>query len=157
MSSPSSHAGILVPPPLIFAAGLIIGWLLHLWRPIFITAGSSTARLVAAAACIVIYLALFLGALRLFRRAGTSVIPTRPTTALVTGGVYRFTRNPLYVSMVALYVGIALLIDSWWPIVLLPVVVLVIDRAVIAREERYLASVFPAEYAAYRARVRRWL
>jgi len=63
----------------------------------------------------------------------------------------------MYLSLVCLYVAVALMLDTWWALVLLPVVVLVIDRAVIAREERYLTAAFPAEYAAYRARVRRWL
>ena len=75
----------------------------------------------------------------------------------MTAGPYRLTRNPMYVSLAALYVGVSLFANSWWPLLLLPVVLLAVDRAVIAREERYLAGAFPAEYAAYRARVRRWL
>jgi len=63
----------------------------------------------------------------------------------------------MYVSLAALYLAIALIIGSWWPVVLLPLVLLVIQRAVIAREERYLRQRFPAEYPAYCARVRRWL
>jgi protein-S-isoprenylcysteine O-methyltransferase Ste14 len=63
----------------------------------------------------------------------------------------------MYVSLFALYVAVALFANTWWPIVILPLVLIVVDRAVIAREERYLASAFPTEYAAYRARVRRWL
>jgi protein-S-isoprenylcysteine O-methyltransferase Ste14 len=63
----------------------------------------------------------------------------------------------MYVSLVALYLALALLMNTWWPIVLLPVVILVIDRTVIAREERYLSSAFPNEYGPYRARVRRWV
>ncbi|HEX6629907.1 MAG TPA: isoprenylcysteine carboxylmethyltransferase family protein, partial [Gemmatimonadaceae bacterium] len=84
-------------------------------------------------------------------------IPNRPATRLATGGPYRLTRNPMYVSLAALYLGVALFANSWWPVALLPLVLLVVDRAVIAREERYLAAAFPDEYAAYRARVRRWL
>jgi protein-S-isoprenylcysteine O-methyltransferase Ste14 len=67
------------------------------------------------------------------------------------------TRNPMYVSLVALYLGLMLLINSWWPAIFLPFVVLVVDRFVIAREERYLASAFGAEYDEYRRQVRRWL
>ena len=67
------------------------------------------------------------------------------------------TRNPMYVSLVALYAGVTLLVNTWWPFLFLPFVVIAVDRAVIAREERYLASAFPAEYGAYARRVRRWL
>ncbi len=63
----------------------------------------------------------------------------------------------MYVSLVVLYLGITLFVNSWWPVILLPAVVLIVDRAVIAREERYLAAAFPEAYTAYRARVRRWL
>ena len=150
-------AGVVVPPPLIYAAGLLAGWALNRWRPLPISAGTPTVRLAVAALCGLLWLALFAGAFGRFRRAHTSIIPNQPTTALVTTGPYRWSRNPMYVSLVALYVAVALVLGSWWPFVLLPVVVLAIDRLVIAREERYLAAAFPAEYAAFRARVRRWL
>ena len=69
----------------------------------------------------------------------------------------RWLMAPMYLGLVALYVAAALWLNSWWALVLLPVVVIVIDRTVIAREERYLGSAFPSEYSAYRSRVRRWL
>ncbi|MFL5562811.1 MAG: methyltransferase family protein, partial [Gemmatimonadaceae bacterium] len=75
----------------------------------------------------------------------------------VVGGPYRFTRNPMYVSMAALYLGLSLALNSWWPVVLLPFVLLIIQRAVIAREERYLRARFPVEYPEYCRTVRRWL
>ena len=115
------------------------------WRPIL------------AAALVLVWLALMLPAFAYFRRFRTSVLPHKPVSAFVVSGPYRFTRNPMYVSLAALYLAIALIIGSWWPVVLLPLVLLVIQRAVIAREERYLRQRFPVEYPAYCARVRRWL
>jgi protein-S-isoprenylcysteine O-methyltransferase Ste14 len=156
-SSPPPHAGVHVPPPLLYVAGFLLGWLLHRWWPAPITAGPSTGRMLAAAACVAVYLVIFAAAFLTFRRARTTLIPNRPATRLATGGPYRLTRNPMYVSLAALYLGVALFANSWWPVALLPLVLLVVDRAVIAREERYLAAAFPDEYAAYRARVRRWL
>ena len=114
-------------------------------------------RPVAAAALILAWLVLFLSAITRFRRAGTSIIPNKPVSAFVVSGPYRFTRNPMYVALVTLYLGAALLVNSWWAVVLLPVVLLVIDRTVIAREERSLRQRFPVEYPAYCSRVRRWL
>ena len=149
--------GVHVPPPLIYAAGIGAGWLLHRWRPLPITDGPSTARMLLALLCGLLYLVIFVGAFTAFRRAHTTLIPNRPATALVTVGPYRVSRNPMYVSMVALYLGLTLLLDSWWPLLLLPIVVVIVDRAVIAREERYLGAAFPGEYGAYRARVRRWV
>ena len=156
-SSSPPHAGVHFPPPLLYVAGIVAGLGLHRWRPLPMTAGASPARTIAAAACVAAYVALFAAAFIAFRRARTSLLPNRPAAAFVTAGPYRLTRNPMYVSLAALYVGVSLFANSWWPPLLLPVVLLAVDRAVIAREERYLAGAFPAEYAAYRARVRRWL
>jgi protein-S-isoprenylcysteine O-methyltransferase Ste14 len=150
------HAGVRFPPPLLYFAGLAAGWGLDRWHRLPIS-GESPVREVIGGVGILIWLALFLSALVAFRRARTTLIPNLPAAALVTRGPYRITRNPMYLSLVALYLGVTLLMNSWWPLILLPAVVIVIDRAVIAREERYLASAFPAEYGAYRKRVRRWL
>lgn len=151
------HAGVHFPPPLIYLLGLVAGWGLNRWISWPITAGRSQIRLGLALLFILAYLELFRGAFMSFRRARTTLIPNRPATMLVDTGPYRWTRNPMYLSLACLYLAVALWLDTWWAAVLLAAVVLVIDRAVIAREERYLASAFPAEYEAYRSRVRRWL
>jgi len=153
-----AHPGVRFPPPFVYVLGIALGWLLNRWVVALpITDGPSRARDVLAALFALVYVALFVGALTAFRRAHTTLIPNRPATAFVTRGPYGFTRNPMYLSLVALYVAVALWLNSWWALVLLPVVVIVIDRVVIAREEHYLGSAFPSEYSAYRSRVRRWL
>jgi protein-S-isoprenylcysteine O-methyltransferase Ste14 len=156
-SSKPQHAGVHYPPPLIYVAGIVIGWLLHRWRPLPITVGPSVARMACAVVAFLLYLAFFGPALAAFRRARTTIIPNRPAAAFVTTGPYGITRNPMYVSLVALYLAVTLFMNSWWPVALLPLVVLAIDRLVIANEERYLEDAFPGEYAEYRSRVRRWL
>ncbi len=93
----------------------------------------------------------------LFQRKGTAVEPWKPTTAIVTDGPFRFTRNPAYLGMALLYIAIALLADAFWVLVPLPLALALIDRGVIAREERYLEGKFGAEYTDYRTRVRRWI
>ena len=128
------NAGVHFPPPLLYVAGIAVGWMLQRWRPAPITPGPSTGRLLAAAVCVLAWLALFVGAFVTFRRAHTTLIPNQPATALATGGPYRLTRNPMYLSLVALYLGVMLMLNSWWPLLLLPVVVLVVDRTIIARE-----------------------
>lgn len=76
---------------------------------------------------------------------------------LVLGRSYRFTRNPMYLAFVMLYVGASLLMNSTWPFLLLPMVLVVLYLTVIRREERYLAAAFGPSYEAYRTQVRRWL
>lgn len=153
-----AHAGVRFPPPLLYVAGVVAGLALHYyWRPLPMTPGASAVRVALGVAAVLVYAALFLGAFTAFRRHHTTLIPNKPATAFVTSGSYRLTRNPMYVSLVALYLGVSAFANSWWPVILLPLVVVAVDRAVIAREERYLASAFPAEYSAYRSRVRRWV
>ena len=158
VSSALPHPDVRVPPPLIYVIGFGIGWLVDRRWPLGIF-GPEHGRMRIAIAMVFIacWFVLMMTAFTTFRRARTAIIPLFPASSVVTTGPYRVTRNPMYVSFIALYIGAALLVNSWWPLVLLPAVVLTIDRAVIAREERYLRSAFPVEYAAYCDRVRRWL
>jgi protein-S-isoprenylcysteine O-methyltransferase Ste14 len=91
------------------------------------------------------------------RRAGTPVDPREAPTALVTEGPFRHTRNPAYVAFTLTYSGLSLLTSILWPLLLLPLVLLAVDRGVIQREERYLEKQFGSSYRQYRHRVRRWL
>lgn len=90
-------------------------------------------------------------------RHGTPVEPGQQPTALVTTGVFRLTRNPIYLSMVMTVAAVGLMIDSLWFPLAAAVLCIALDRLVIAGEERILDRAFTAEYAAYRRRVRRWL
>jgi len=108
-------------------------------------------------ALVAVGVALMGSAVMTFRRAGTSLNPAKPTTRVVVHGPYRFTRNPMYVGWVIVYLGCVLLTNTVWPLVSLPVVLVLISRAVIAKEERYLEAKFGDAYRAYKARVRRWL
>lgn len=156
-ASRMTNPGVHFPPPFLYVAGLLGGWMLHRWRPLPFTAGPSEGRDLISVALFTVWLGMMFSALLTFRRAHTAVMPNRPAAELVTEGPYRLTRNPMYVSLVALYAALSLVLNTWWPLVLLPLVVLAVDRIVIAREERYLSTAFPDAYAAYRARVRRWL
>jgi protein-S-isoprenylcysteine O-methyltransferase Ste14 len=92
-----------------------------------------------------------------FKRAGTAVIPFEPSTALVTGGLYRFTRNPMYVGMVSVLIGTGLIfgtMGSWLPI---PVFIWIIRNNFILGEERFLEQIFGRQYTDYKSKVRRWL
>jgi protein-S-isoprenylcysteine O-methyltransferase Ste14 len=148
-------AGIRVPPPAYYVAGFLAGVALELIWP---TSWPSTGVRVAAALIAgAAWLALDGAATVFFRRAGTSMIPVNPTTALVTSGPYRVTRNPMYVGMAFLYVALAFALGVIWALLFLPAVIVAIDRLVIAREEPYLERKFGQTYRDYRARVRRWL
>jgi len=92
-----------------------------------------------------------------FRRAGTPVVPFTPSTALVTTGWFRVTRNPMYLGMVIVLIGVALLarsLSAWLP---LPAFIAIIHFRFIRGEERFLEDIFGQQYRDYRARVRRWV
>jgi protein-S-isoprenylcysteine O-methyltransferase Ste14 len=155
MEAGRSTAGVPFPPPVAYLLGLLAGIGLEIAFP---TDDLSTAVRIAGA---VVGIGAFLyfdgGAMQRFSRAGTPAIPFKPTEALVTTGPYGFTRNPMYVGMACLYVGLTLAFGTLWPVALLPVVLVAIDRLVIAREEPYLERLFGEQYLAYKQRVRRWL
>ncbi len=151
----TDNAGVAVPPPLVYALGFGLGYGLDRLKPVPLGLGGVRTLLGWALAGAGVALAA--SAIALFRRAGTSPVPIQPTTALVVQGPYRFTRNPMYVGLAALYAGVTLLVNSLWPLLLLPVVLVVIRWRVIAREEAYLARKFGDVYRTYTTRVRRWL
>jgi protein-S-isoprenylcysteine O-methyltransferase Ste14 len=156
-SSPPANAGVHYPPPLLYVAGIVVGWLAQRAWPLPITGHPSAIRMSIGIMFGLGWLVLAGPAIGAFFRNHTSIIPNRPATTLVTTGAYRFTRNPMYVSLVLLYLAVTLALDSWWPMIFLPLVVIAVDRLVIRREEEYLAQAFPGEYPAYRERVRRWV
>jgi protein-S-isoprenylcysteine O-methyltransferase Ste14 len=92
-----------------------------------------------------------------FLRAGTATLPISPTTAIVESGVYRFTRNPMYLGMTAALLGLGLMLGSFWLLLATPIATILVTRLAILREEAYLARKFGAPYLAYMSRVRRWL
>jgi len=148
-------SGIRVPPPAYYVAAFLLGVVLELTFPT--SWPSLGVRLAAALITGGAWLALDGAATVLFRRAGTSMVPMKPTTALVTSGPYRVTRNPMYVGMAFLYVAFAFAFGVIWALLFLPAVIVVIDRFVIAREEPYLERKFGQAYRDYKSRVRRWL
>jgi protein-S-isoprenylcysteine O-methyltransferase Ste14 len=100
---------------------------------------------------------LFAWGLSTFARVRTGIMLQQDATHIVEQGPYRFSRNPMYVGFTASYLGLALFFNVVWPIVLLPVVLIVLTVGVIAREERYMRERFGADYEAYCGRVPRWL
>ncbi len=154
----SDNAGVIAPPPLIYVVGLGIGFLLQ--RRIPLKAFSFVPRallLTLGSTSISIGLTIITLGFRQMQNAHTNVNPTQPVTAIVTEGPFRFTRNPLYLGFTLAYVGVTLLVNSLWMVLLLPFVLFLMTFGVIEREERYLERKFGEQYLAYKRRVRRWL
>jgi protein-S-isoprenylcysteine O-methyltransferase Ste14 len=156
MDIDSDSAKVGFPPPLVYAGTLLLGLALDRVMPWSLEL-NWIGRFVAGALFIAAGLAVGLSAMGLFRKVGTDVKPWKTTSAIVADGVYRFTRNPMYLGMALLYGGLAVAFSSLGAIVLLPILILIIRTQVIAREERYLEAKFGEQYRMYKSRVRRWL
>jgi len=146
----SDRPGVMAPPPLIFGGAFALGYLCRNLMP---RVGSPVAGAAVAAVGVII---LGLSFNRMLR-ASTNIDPSKPTTALVTSGIYRFSRNPIYAATTLLYIAAALSFRVLPALILLPVVLVVLHFGVIRREERYLESKFGEAYRAYRSHVRRWI
>jgi len=160
--STRDHPGVIAPPPLIYLGFLLAGWGLEQFAVHMISLGMGFSLDVDLRRGLAF--ALVIGGLLLdgiaagtFRRLGTPPEPWKATTALATGGLYQYSRNPIYVGFGITYAGFALAMDSPVALALLVPCLIVVDRFVIAREERYLAGKFGAEYETYKGKVRRWL
>src|SRR5918995_2584466 len=151
----TDNPGVVAPPPFIYAGALAAGLVAtRRFRLPFLP-----RRLGRTLGPLMIVCGFVIGLLgfREVHRAGSNVDPYKPVTAIVTGGPYRFTRNPMYLGFVLQYVGISALFNALLPILLLPALQQLMRRGVIEREERYLERKFGEEYLQYKGRVRRWI
>ena len=144
-----------IVPPIYFFASLLAMTALHLYVPITVVVPSPLN--LAGTLFVVIGLALTLWAAGLFRVYRTPIRPFEQSTALVTAGVYRITRNPMYLGMVLVLLGVAALLGTVAAFLPIPLFVWQIQRKFVLPEEALLDSLFGQEYLGYKARVRRWL
>lgn len=153
--STDARGPVALPPPVIYVTALLAGLVLnHLWPGSLLPerwAYLFGILLVVASALIV--LPVFLR----FRRAGTPFDVRKPATALITDGLNRFSRNPGYVALTLLYLGIALLLNNPWVALLVVPALLVMDLWIVRREERHLEERFGEPYLRYKRTVRRWV
>lgn len=152
--------GVRFPPPLIFVGGLLIAWLLdtRVFSLTFFAPGAVTPAAKSAGYTLVVGgFAIAAWGMITFARAHTAIIPNNPASSLVEAGPYRFIRNPMYTGMTVAYLGGILLLNTWWAVIFLPLVLLLLFRFVVKREERYLSAEFGTAYDEYRKRVKRWI
>jgi protein-S-isoprenylcysteine O-methyltransferase Ste14 len=149
------HPDIVALPPVLFAGCAVIGTIVHLffpvrvlWYPISLLIG----MLLALAS-----MALAVWAQREMKAAGTNVRPDRPSLTVVKAGPYRFTRNPMYVSLCLLQLAIGFFLNGWVPVLFAIVLAVVLHFGVILREESYLERKFGEQYLSFKRRVRRWV
>lgn len=151
----SESSGIHFPPPFLYVGLFVLGLLLERAAPA--VSLPRTPSLLIAAVLLVPGFGLLFWSLALFLRARTSPLPMRPTSSIVRSGPYRWTRNPMYLGMLLIDLGVALWFDVFWALVLAPAVIPLVNLLVIRKEERYLEATFGDEYRRFKAQVRRWI
>lgn len=152
------HADAAIRPPYLFLGGLAAGCVLELIAPLGPGLAGGNARAVGIGLGLaVIGFGIAAAAIRRFARAGASIQLDEPTEALVTDGLYAVSRNPIYIGLITAYAGLAIALTTGWALLLLPVLVAMLRRGVVLREEAYLEEAFGEAYRAYRNKVPRWL
>lgn len=156
--APRIGLAMRIPPPFMFALTFLAGVGLEHLVPLarYVTAIAAIAR-IAGAGLLVAGLLLSLSAAGMFLWKRTTLVPFGAAAHLFTGGQYRFTRNPMYLGLVLVYLGVAGLLTEPWPVVLLPLPVAVLNALVIPFEEARLREIFGASFVDYCAKVRRWI
>jgi protein-S-isoprenylcysteine O-methyltransferase Ste14 len=145
----------LIRPPFVYLGSLLAGALLQAALPLPIV--PEALAFPVGVLLVIVAVALFASSVARFRAAGTPVPGHQPTTAIVSTGPYRYSRNPIYVAFSLLQLGIAIWANSAWLLATLVVAVALMHFVVIRREEAYLERKFGAHYLDYKAAVRRWL
>lgn len=152
------NPGVIALPPLIMAAAVAVSAGLEFLFPLTVLppAFGAVAAIVGAV-LLVGGVAIAITGMRAFRRAGTNVEPFKPALVLVEDGPYRFTRNPMYIGLILVHLGITVAASLDWGVPLAVVLFVVLHKGVVLREEAYLKAKFGAPYEAFLARTRRWI
>ncbi len=154
---PARPFWVLIPPPVWLMGTLVVGMRLnHVWPRRWYPVGAHGVFQLLGFFAMGSALALVVGAARLFTRHRTTIAPGGRAGALIVGGPFRFTRNPMYLGMALLYIGVTAATGAAWPLLLLPLPLWVIGRRIVPFEEATLDAIFGGTYRAYRQRVRRW-
>jgi protein-S-isoprenylcysteine O-methyltransferase Ste14 len=157
MPEKQDSPGVLIPPPLICAAIFLLSVLIQKLGPIDRSFFSTITSLIAGLAFLVIWISFAFPALRQFYKTKNTIATIKPANSLQTTGIYSISRNPMYISLLSLYIGLAFLFGNWWTLFLVPILGIILTVRVILPEERYLERAFGENYLAYKNKVRRWL
>ena len=149
-------ANVHIPPPLVFIGFIILGALLQYTIAPIRFPGDAWIRIIGVVV-VVAGLALIFSALAAFKRTGQDPKPWTSSPELIVQGPYRWTRNPMYVGLTCILVGLGLALNNIWFVLLAAVALLVVHFIAVLPEEKYLNEKFGRSYADYRTKVRRYI
>lgn len=153
----SKGPGVYFPPPLLYIIIFIVAVLIQKKIPVADSLFHTPTIKIAGILLILIALYIAFRSLRQFFQSKNTLILIKPASSLQTSGIYRISRNPMYLGLGILYLGLSCFIGNWWNIILLPLLFFIIQEYIIKREEKYLELEFGQLYTEYQKKVRRWL
>ncbi len=155
MDVEQDSAQVGVPPPLMLVACVLLGLGLHGAYPIQLV--PDALRFLLALPFFAVGVGTVFSCATVFKKAKTEIKPWKTTSTIITTGVYGFSRNPIYCSFVLVGASVAFAVNSLWVVLSQVLLVVILNKLVIQKEERYLEQKFGDEYRAYKERVRRWI
>lgn len=157
MRNPSTHFKGIIPPPVLFFILLVSGSMAQMFYSIKIMNGHFLIRLIVGIPMILISGLLAFNALTTIRNNKTDITFKNQTTRVIIDGAFKYTRNPLYLSLLLVMGSLAFCLNTAWLFISLIVLLFLLNFGVVAREERYLEEKFGEEYVLYKKQVRRWI
>jgi protein-S-isoprenylcysteine O-methyltransferase Ste14 len=157
MSTKGDRAAIIAPPPLFALICIGLAFLAWHYKPLPLFASRSWLQIVLGAVVVIISIAMVASARRMFVAHGTYLNPYKPTQAIVTTGLYRFSRNPIYIAFVVFTLSFTFFANDLWFVIFAVVLFFPLHFGVVKREEVYLEAKFGDSYRDYCRKVRRWL
>ena len=157
MGSKTDSPGVYIPPPLFYVLIFLIALFIQKKVPLKDSVFHLQITKIAGISLFVISLFFLITSLRKFFQSKNTLILIKPASSLQTNGIYNISRNPMYVGLSIVYLGITCFIGNWWNIILFPLLLLILQEYIINREEKYLIRRFGQAYLDYKSKVRRWL
>lgn len=155
MNEPKDHASVKIHPPILTLIHIAIAYVAKWVIPIPFVVPNILRNI--GFALVVVGFLLGIAAFREFMKVRTTVDPHGSVSSIVTSGIYRFTRNPIYLGFLLMLIGFPLISGTYWGVLLAPVLIVNFNNLVIQHEEAYLEKKFGDVYTSFKSRVRRWL
>ena len=158
MENQKDGANVRIPPPLIGVVGIAIAVILNrLIYPLRLDMSNEIVQYAIGGVLIVDGVFLMFSSIKHFKRTNQDPEPWKPTPEIITDGVYRFTRNPIYLGFGLIIAGLGILLNNLWMVIMVLPVWIAIHKLAVIPEEKYLEEKFGEEYLEYKKKVRRWI
>jgi len=157
MEQKQDSPGVYLPPPLLYVLVFLLAIFLQNKFPIKDVLFHLPGIKILGILFLISSLYFLVTSLSKFFKTKNTLIPFKPASSLQTNGVYNVSRNPMYLGLAIVYLGITCIIGNWWNVILFPVLILLVQETIIKKEEKYLERAFKNEFLEYKKRVRRWI